>query len=67
MMKPLLGFSLDPDLSLANVEVPMGPGCNWGADVYAELDDGIAGLVAEVEDYGAAALLRGRTFARSLH
>lgn len=63
----LLGFSLDPDLSLADVEVPMWPGCYWGADVYAELDDRIAELVAEIEDNGAAELLRGRTFARSLH
>lgn len=63
----LLGFSLDADLALADVEVDMWPAVYWREDVYAELDDAIATLVADVAGQGDAELLRNRSFARRWH
>lgn len=63
----LLGFSLDADLALADVEVDMWPAVYWRDDVYAELDDAIATLVADVAEQGGAELLRNRSFARRWH
>lgn len=62
----LLGFSLDEDLSLADLEVDGWPGERYGDGVYAQIDDEIAELISELDDAGAAELLRSRTFARSL-
>ena len=62
----LLGFSLDGDLSLADVELQGCPGCEWGDEVYGQIDDELARLVAELADDGAGELLRGRCFARTL-
>jgi hypothetical protein len=62
----LLGFSLDTDLSLADVEVHGCPNCEWSERVYGEIDDEISALVAELESDAASELLRGRTFARVL-
>jgi hypothetical protein len=63
----LVGFSLDAELSLADVELESCPGCQWSDEVYSTLDDEISALVAELEQNEAAELLRGRTFARMLH
>jgi hypothetical protein len=62
----LLGFSLDHDLWIADVEAHTWPCCDWSDAVYGEMDAAIAELVAEMEDDGADELLRGRTFARTL-
>lgn len=63
----LLGFSLDDDLWLADLELHTWPGCDWGDAVYGEVNAALAQLLADAEDQGARELLRGRTFARSLH
>ena len=63
----LLGFSLEQDLSIADIEMQVCPGCDWGDDVYGEVDAELSALLAELEQDDAAELLRGRTFARTLH
>jgi hypothetical protein len=63
----LVGFSLEQDLSIADVEVQTCPGCEWGDDVYREVDAEISALLDEIEHDDATELLRGRTFARVLH
>jgi hypothetical protein len=62
----LVGFSLDANLTLADLEVHTWPGGAWPLEVYAEIDGEISALVAEFAGDEASALLRGRTFARSL-
>jgi len=62
----LIGFSLDGDLCLCDLEVRSWPGCEWGDPVYGEIGAALGELIAEVEDEGANELLRGRTFARTL-
>jgi hypothetical protein len=42
-------------------------GFKWGDEVYREINDEIWALVCDAEDEGANELLRGRTFARTLH
>jgi hypothetical protein len=63
----LLAFSFDADLAIADVEVNPCPGCDWGDELYEAVDVEIAALVDELENQDAAELLRGRTFARTLH
>jgi hypothetical protein len=63
----LLGFSLDADLALADVEVETWPAVYWRDDVYAEVDDAIAVLVEDAAVRGEAELLRNHTFARRWH
>lgn len=63
----LVAFSLDEDLATADVELRGWPGYKWGDDVYREINDEIWALVADAEEEGAYELLRGRTFARTLH
>jgi len=65
---PLLeAFSFDPQLEIADIELRAWPGTRWGDDVYAEVGDEISALLADLESAQAADLLRGRTFARTLH
>ena len=61
----LSGFSLRHDLEFADVAVHTWPGYSAGADFYQELVQALADLAEERPD--AVELLRGRTFARSLH
>jgi hypothetical protein len=62
----LLGFSLDSELCISDVEVGTWPGCDWSDRVCGEIGAAIDELVARIEDEGASELLRGRTFARAL-
>ena len=62
----LLGFSLDAELYLCDLEVRTWPGGDCSDAVYGEIGAAIAELLAEAEDQGAEALLRGRTFARTI-
>ena len=62
----LLGFSLDSELWISDVEVGTWPGCEWSERVCGEIGAAIDELVARIEDEGASELLRGRTFARAL-
>jgi len=41
--------------------------CEWGDELYEEVDAEIAALVSDLEENEASDLLRGRTFARTLH
>jgi len=63
----LLAFSFDADLDIADVEVSPCAGCEWGDELYEEVDAEIAALVSDLEENEASDLLRGRTFARTLH
>ena len=63
----LLAITFDKDLSLADVEVRPCPGCDWADEVYIDVDAEISALVDELKRAGASELLRGRTFARTLH
>ena len=63
----LMAFSLDQDLAGAEVELLGWPGLQWGDQVYREINEEIWALVADAEDEGANELLRGRTFARTVH
>jgi hypothetical protein len=63
----LLGFSLEPDLSIADIEMQVCPGCDWDDDVYRDVDAELSALLADLEHDGAVELLRGRTFARTVH
>ena len=61
----LSGFSLRHDLEFADVVVHSWPGYTASAEFYQELVQALADLAEERPD--AVELLRGRTFARSLH
>ena len=63
----LLGFSFDADLGIADVEVSPCAGCEWGDELYEAVDAEIAALVSDLEEDEGTDLLRGRTFARTLH
>ncbi len=63
----LLGVTFDQDLSLADVEVQPCPGCEWSDEVYSDVDAEVSALIADLKREGASELLRGRTFARTLH
>jgi hypothetical protein len=61
----LSGFSLREDLEFADVSVHSWPGHTAGDEFYHELVQALADLAEERPD--AVELMRGRTFARSLH
>jgi hypothetical protein len=63
----LLAFSFDADLGIADVEVSPCAGCEWGDELYEAVDAELAALVSDLEADAASDLLRGRTFARTLH
>ena len=61
----LCGFSLQQDLELRDVTICTWPGCGASGGLREDLMLALADLVEERPD--ATELLRGRTFARSLH
>jgi hypothetical protein len=61
----LCGFALQQDLEVTEVTVHSWPGYTAGEDLYEELMQGLVDLAEEQPD--AALLMRGRTFARSVH
>jgi len=63
----LIGFSLDWELCLCDIEVDTLPGCPWSDRVYGEIGGMLADLIGGIIDDGAADELRDRTFARCLH
>lgn len=63
----LIGFSLDGELALADVELLPAAGAAWSDEVYEEVDIELANLVHDLADGETAELLRGRTFARNVH
>ena len=62
----LIAFTLDRELALADVEVRTWPGHQWSEEAFSAIDDEIADLVAELQGEDVD-VLRGRTFARTLH
>ena len=64
----LIAFTLDRELALADVEVVRTwPGHQWSEEVFSAIDDELSALVAELQGEDVTELLRGRTFARTLH
>jgi hypothetical protein len=61
----LYGFALRHDLEVTEVTVHGWPGYGAGQDLYQALLQGLADLAEERPD--AALLMRGRTFARTVH
>lgn len=61
----LCGFSVSDDLQVADIAVDTWPGYTAGKDFYDEFLAGLSALTEERPD--AVDLLRGRTFARTLH
>ncbi len=61
----LCGFVVRHDLEVSEVTVHTWPGCTAGEDLYEDLMQGLVDLANERPD--AALLMRGRTFARSVH
>ena len=61
----LAGFTLRQDLEVADVAVHSWPGYVAGEELYKDLMVALTELAEERPD--AIELLRGRTFARSLH
>ena len=61
----LCGFSLRHDLELTDVAICTWPGCGASEGLREDLMLALADLVEERPD--AMEILRGRTFARSLH
>jgi hypothetical protein len=61
----LAGFTLRQDLEVADVAVHSWPGYVAGEELYKDLMVALTELADERPD--AIELLRGRTFARSLH
>ena len=66
-MPLLIGFSLDRELAVCDVEVDTWPGCPWSEGVYCEIGGLLADVIGDIIEEGAADALRERTFARSLH
>ena len=63
----LIGFSLDRELCLCDIEVDTLPGCPWSDRTYGEIGGKLADVIGCIIEDGAADELRERTFARSLH
>lgn len=61
----LCGFALRQDLQVIEVTVHGWPGYIAGEDLYQDLLQGLADLAEERPD--ATLLMRGRTFARTIH
>ena len=61
----LCGFALRHDLEVIEVTVHGWPGYVAGEDLYQDLLQGLAEIAEERPD--AAVLMRGRTFARTVH
>lgn len=63
----LIGFSIDRELSVCDIEVDMWAGCPWRDGLYGEIGGMLADVIGDIIDDGGADELRSRTFARSLH
>ena len=63
----LIGFSLDRELCVCDIEVETVPGCSWSDRVYGEIGGMLADVIGGIIEDGAVDELRERTFARSLH
>ena len=61
----LAGFCLRPDLEVAELAVSTWPGYTASRDLYEEVVQSLAGLAEERPE--AVQLMRGRTFARTVH
>ena len=61
----LCGFSVSDDLQVADIAVDTWPGYTAGKDFHDEFLAALSALTEERPD--AVELLRGRTFARTLH
>jgi hypothetical protein len=61
----LSGFWLRPDLELAELSIFTWPGYSAGRDLYEEVMQSLVELADERPD--AVQLMRGRTFARTVH
>jgi hypothetical protein len=61
----LVGFSVEEDLSVFEVEVEPLPGYDAEPETREAISEAVLDIASERE--GAADVLRGRTFARVLH
>ncbi|HET7365996.1 MAG TPA: hypothetical protein VFJ70_20665 [Burkholderiales bacterium] len=61
----LCGFCLQPDLQVGEVTIFTWPGYSAGGDLYDEVMRSLVELAEERPD--AVQLMRGRTFARTVH
>ena len=63
----LIGFSLDRELCVCDIEVHAWPGCPWSERDYGEIGEVLADVILRIVEEGAGEALRERTFARALH
>jgi hypothetical protein len=63
----LIGFSLDRELCVCDVEIDTWPGYPSSDRDYGEIGGMLAEVIGGIIEEGAADELRERTFARSLH
>jgi hypothetical protein len=63
----LIGFSLDRELCVCDVEVDTWPGYPCSDHDYGEIGGMLAEVIGGMIEEGVADELRERTFARSLH
>ena len=61
----LSGFSLRPDLKVAELSIFTWPGYSAGRDLYDEVMQSLVDLTEEFPE--AVQLMRRRTFARAVH
>ena len=61
----LSGFWLGPDLKVAELSVFTWPGYTAGSDLYDHVTESLVDLAEELPE--AVQLMRGRTFARTVH
>ena len=61
----LSGFWLRPDLKVAELSVFTWPGYTAGRDLYDQVTESLVQLADECPE--AVQLMRGRTFARTVH
>lgn len=61
----LSGFWLGPDLKVAELSVFSWPGYIEGRDLYEQVTQSLVDLAEELPEAGP--LMRGRTFARTVH
>jgi hypothetical protein len=63
----LIGFSLDRELCVCDIEVDTWFGYPWSGQDYGEIGGMLADVIGGIIEEGGADELRERTFARSLH
>lgn len=63
----LIGFTVDRELCVCDIEIDTWPGYPWDEDVYSNIGSTLSKVLGGIIDDGAADELRERTFARSLH